>query len=205
MNDPKFLLSFGEQLLNWADEFNANADNEFKELIKRSRKVFNFLRSIFNSNVAGRELAKLIIQEGFIQGELLKEQMKEIIALPPGWCDMEGADQIPEEAFTVSSLLCVLFFVIGHLPQDFVPSPKQTINFKFEGKEDVTLIVDGSDVICFFHHSTMQKQRISLVDMHNHLQNQLQITLSVPLQLVLQSLFFIVQQVPAAHPLCNTT
>lgn len=112
------------------------------------------LELIVSRRLVGRKLAtrvlEILIDPIAVE---ITEDYSELIALPPGWCDTEASStsNISEDAFTVGSLLMLLFYLLPLIPDTVIPSPQQTINFKFGS---LTLIVNGTEKLKTFDRET---------------------------------------------------
>jgi len=71
-----------------------------------------------------------------------------------------------------------------HLPDNLIPDPRQTINFKFG---EITLIVDDGQNVVFFNRKNYVSETVSIIAIHEGLQIQLQLVLS-PLETFVCSL-----------------
>jgi len=112
---------------------------------------------LLHKELQGKKLARAVIKSELLTTEISND-FEEIANLNVGWCD--GKDEhIPEEAYTVASLLLLLFALVGNLPSALIPSPLQTIDFRFG---DWTLLIDGSLTLLFFNQETGAIRRIIL-------------------------------------------
>lgn len=126
---------------------------------ERSEKVIKYLQSGVDK-LSGRELAKSLLETDFLPPDL-KEDLEDIITLGPGWCSFDGDENIEESAFTDASLLLLFYYITDQLPYMLIPSPQQTINFKYDGS---TRIVDDNGTVNFFNHDTYEQRIVQLSD-----------------------------------------
>lgn len=93
----------------------------------------------------GKELARKVLQDEPLSEEV-REDWQDIIDLAPGWADGMGDDCIDDATFTAASWVLVTCVRLSQLPDNIIPSPMQTINFKFGSR---TLIVSGTNAQWF--------------------------------------------------------
>jgi hypothetical protein len=80
----------------------------------------------------------------------LREDIQDIADLEPGWSSCkrplpgEVEEEIPDEAYDFASKLLVECKKAKKLPNALLPSPMQTINFRFAG--GMRIIVDGDSI-----------------------------------------------------------
>ena len=111
--------------------------------------------------MSGRQSARDLINKNILPTDL-SEDLAEIIDLEDGWADWEGNDSIPDAAFDMTTKLLYFFHNQNYLPDALVPSPAQTINFKFNDK---TLIVDETETLKIFHHITFGIVKVTFSDL----------------------------------------
>lgn len=123
---------------------------ELPEFVDRGTAVIRFLRKNGSSLLdleLGKQLTSALLDSNLLEGEAC-EDLEEILVLPPGWADEGGGNNaIPSSAYSVASRLLLLLYLTDHLPDNLVPSPRQTINFKFGS---FTLLVDGTNTLSLF-------------------------------------------------------
>jgi hypothetical protein len=130
-------------------DFGSILTTEFHSL-DRLQKVIRLLRGGFKENLSGKDFMRLIISGDFLTKEL-QDDLKGIIESPKDCYDGEG-ESIDDNAFGLSSTILLILYLLNKLPNFFMTSPMQTIDFKFD---DFTILVDGSqDLLVVYEDET---------------------------------------------------